>query len=78
MSLCHIAKLDMDSMVVSLLLKVMRRKSWAKLAPSSKESALVSEESNDKVRYANNNGKEKEKFKLKGEIKCYCVIRWVT
>lgn len=77
MNFSHITKLDMDSLLTSLLSKELRRNSLETTTSSLGLQALISEENNDKARVASNNKKGKGKFNPKEDIKCIIVLRWV-
>lgn len=73
MPLSHVAKLDIDSVTASLLLKEMRRRFLESLSPTLSSLALVSEEnrrrSQSKGPYKRDKGRGKSK--IRKDLKCY-------
>lgn len=71
MSLIHVTKLDLDSMIASLLLEESRRKSLEKPTSSSRVQALVSEGSKGKTRNLDIGDIDNGNFKPRSDIKCF-------
>lgn len=70
MNLSHVIKLDLDSMIASLLSQELRKKSLEKPTSSLEEHTLTSKRSNSKFGKANNSITSSGNFKGKGGIRC--------
>lgn len=78
MSLIHVTKLDLDSMIASLLLEESRRKSLEKPTSSSRVQALVSEGSKGKTRNLDIGDIDNGNFKPRSDIRLVTLKRIVS